>query len=111
MVRERAHLDHSGWLGNGKNAVADVEENLWAVLAKLEGCRASLILNGDRDTAQLVSVAILELRVKLNRIEDSELKAVCDAMLREGEAAAPAVRPKLQEMLRPRSPVSLKLVK
>jgi hypothetical protein len=91
--------------------VAYFEENLRAVLATLEECQASLILNGDRDTAQLVSVAILELRIKLNRIEDAELKALCDAMVREKEAAAKPVSPKPQEGLRPRGPVSLKLVK
>jgi hypothetical protein len=68
-------------------------------------------MSGDRDTAQLVSVAILELRIKLNRIEDSELKALCDAMLREVEAISKPVQPKPQESLRPRSAVSLKLVK
>ena len=91
--------------------MAYFEENLRAVLATLEECQASLILNGDRDTAQLVSVAILELRIKLNRIEDSELKALCDAMLRDGETASKPVQPKPQESPRPRSPVSLKLVK
>ena len=91
--------------------MAYFEENLRAVLATLEECQASLILNGDRDTAQLVSVAILELRIKLNRIEDAELKALCDAMVREKEAAAKPVSPKPQEGLRPRGPVSLKLVK
>ena len=87
------------------------EENLRAVLATLEECQASLIMNGDRDTAHLVSVAILELRIKLNRIEASELKALCDAMLRDGETPAKPVQPKPQESLRSRSPVSLKLVK
>jgi hypothetical protein len=87
------------------------EENLRAVLATLEECQASLVVNGDRDAAQLVSVAILELRIKLNRIEDSELKALCDAMLREVEGASKAVQPTAQEGLRQRSPVSLKLVK
>jgi hypothetical protein len=91
--------------------VSYFEENLRAVLATLEECHASLIMNGDRDTAQLVSVAILELRIKLNRIEDSELKALCDAMLREIEGTSKLVQPKPQVGLRPRSPVSLKLVK
>ena len=81
------------------------------MLATLEECQASLINNGDRDTAQLVSVAILELRIKLNRIDDSELKALCDAMLREVEATSRPVQPKPQQSLRQRSPVSLKLVK
>jgi hypothetical protein len=88
--------------------VAYFEENLRAVLATLEECQASLIENDDRDTAQLVSVAILELRIKLNRIDDSELKALCDAMVREASKSA---QPKPQESPRPRSPVSLKLVK
>ena len=87
------------------------EENLRAVLATLEECQASLIMNGDRDTAHLVSVAILELRIKLNRIEDTELKALCDAMLRNVETSAGPIQPKLPESLRPRPPVSLKLVK
>lgn len=87
------------------------EENLRAILTTLEECQAALVVNGDRDTAQLVSVAILELRIKLNRIEDSELKALCDAMLREVEAASRPAQPRPQEGIRPRPPVSLKLVK
>ena len=81
------------------------------MLATLEECQASLIRSGDLDTAQLVSVAILELRIKLNRIEDSELKALCDAMVRETEASSKTVSAKPQEGSRPRPPVSLKLVK
>ena len=88
-----------------------VEENLRGVLATLEECQAALVRNGDRDTAQLVSVAILELRIKLNRIEDSELKALCDAMLREVDATSRSAQPGLQEGPRQRPPVSLKLVK
>jgi hypothetical protein len=59
--------------------VANSEERLRSVLATLEECRAALI-DSDRQTALLVSVAILELRMKLNKIADSELKALCDAM-------------------------------
>ena len=91
--------------------MAHCDENLLAVLATLEDCHASLVLSGDYDTAQLVSVAILELRIKLNRIEDSELKALCDAMLKEGEANAAAALPRRREGVRQRGPVSLKLVK
>ncbi len=86
--------------------MAYFEENLRAVLASLEESQAALIMSGDRDTAQMVSVAILALRIKLNRIADSELKALCDAMLQEEEGAS-----KPQEGPRPRPPVSLKLVK
>src|SRR5216683_3904824 len=64
-----------------KTLVANSEERLNSILATLEECRAALIDSSDRETALLVSVAILELRMKLNRIADSELKALCDAML------------------------------
>jgi hypothetical protein len=53
----------------------------------------------------------LELRIKLNRIEDSELKALCDAMLREVDPASKPAPSKPQESLRQRPQVSLKLVK
>jgi hypothetical protein len=90
--------------------VTNSEEKLHAVLATLEECRAALVLGGDRDTAQLVSVAILELRIKLNRIEDSELKALCDAVLRDVEAPErPHQNP--NEGQCGRAPVVLKLVK
>ena len=95
----------------GKTLVTNSEEKLHVVLATLEECHATLVLGGDRDTAQLLSVAILELRIKLNRIEDAELKALCDAVLRDVEAAERPPHPKPHEGSRGRSPVSLKLVK
>jgi hypothetical protein len=42
------------------------------ILATLEEYRAVLVKSGDRETPQLVSMAILELRMKLNRIAESE---------------------------------------
>jgi hypothetical protein len=95
----------------GKTPVTNSEEKLHAVLATLEGCRAALVLGGDRDTAQLVSVAILELRIKLNRIEDSELKALCDAVLRDVAAIDRSSTTRSHQGPRARSPASLKLVK
>jgi len=71
----------------------------------------ALAFEGDRDTAQLVSVAILQLRLKLNRIQDSELKVLCDAMLREVEEDETPCHPKQHEDERARPPVLLKLVK
>jgi hypothetical protein len=52
-----------------------------AVLATLEQCRAALLTAANRDTAQLISVAILELRMKLNHIDDDDLKTLCEEML------------------------------
>jgi hypothetical protein len=95
----------------GKTPVANSEEKLHAVMATLERCQAALVLGGDRDTAQLVSVAILELRIKLNRIEHTELKALCDAMLRDSGPPEKPRHPKSPEGQRGRSPVPLKLVK
>jgi hypothetical protein len=101
----------SGKRGNWKPLVTDSEEGLHAVLATLEECQAALVLGGDRDTAQLVSVAILELRIKLNRIEDSELKALCDAVLRDVEGSEPPHDARSHEGRHGRFPVLLKLVK
>jgi hypothetical protein len=63
-----------------KTPVANSEQRLHSVLGTLEECRAVLIGSNDRETALSVSVAILKLRMKLNRIADSELKALCDAI-------------------------------
>jgi hypothetical protein len=65
--------------------VSSFDQNLRAVLATLEESKAALLLSGDRDTAHLLSVAIIELRLKIDRPNDSELKALCDTMLREVE--------------------------
>ena len=62
------------------------DEQLLTVLETLEECRAALLDVGKNDTAHMISVAILDLRMKLNRIADSELKALCDEiMLPESE--------------------------
>jgi hypothetical protein len=89
--------------------VANSEERLHSVLATLEECRAVLIESDNRETAQLVSVAILELRMKLNRVADSELKALCDAMLPDEAPAERSQEPKSPQGQR-RRPL-LRLVK
>ena len=71
----------------GSTPVANSDENLLSVLAKLEECRASLLAGGSRETAELVSVVILELRMKINAIDDAELRALCEEMTRAMEAA------------------------
>jgi len=63
--------------------VARLDERLLSVLTTLDECRAALIADGSRDTAQLISMAILELRMKLNRVSNVELKVLCDEMLLE----------------------------
>jgi hypothetical protein len=61
--------------------VLNSDEQLLAVLAMLEECRSALAASGNRDSAHLVSVAALDVRMKLNRIGDAELKLLCDAMM------------------------------
>jgi hypothetical protein len=57
------------------------DERLASILEKLEECRARLLAGGNRDSAHLVSVAILDVRMRLHRIGDAELRALCDEML------------------------------
>jgi hypothetical protein len=76
-----------------KTPVANSEQRLHSVLGTLEECRAALIGSNDRETALSVSVAILKLRMKLNRMADSELKALCDAISPD-EAAEGSREPK-----------------
>jgi hypothetical protein len=92
-----------------KTLVANSEQRLQSVLATLEQCRAVLAENSNRETVQLLSVAILQLRMKLNQVEDSELKALCDAMLPDDDPADASADPKSPQEQRRRA--SLKLVK
>jgi hypothetical protein len=90
--------------------VANSEQRLHSIVATLEQCRAVLIDSSDQETAQLVSVAILQLRMKLNRIADSELKALCDAMIPDDEPAEETRPPKSLQGQRRRPAAALKLV-
>lgn len=56
------------------------DEQLLAILATLEECRAALRRAGKDDTAQMLSVAVLDLRMKLNHISDADLRALCEEM-------------------------------
>jgi hypothetical protein len=89
--------------------VANSDERLYSILSTLEQCRAGLIDGAHEDTAHLVSVAILELRMKLNRIADSELRALCDAMVGDDGPAQRSLDPKSPQGQRRRP--FLKLVK
>ena len=61
--------------------MANSDEQLIAVLATLEQCRAALAASGNRESAHLVSVAVLDLRMKLNRLSEEDLKSLCDEMV------------------------------
>jgi hypothetical protein len=91
-----------------KTLVAKSEERLHSVLTTLEQCRAVLAETTNRETVQLLSVAILQLRMKLNQVADSELKALCDAMVPDDGTAEGSEDPKSQDQ---RRRALLKLVK
>jgi hypothetical protein len=79
--------------------VFNSDEQLLAVLAMLEECRSTLSASGNRDTAHLVSVAALDVRMKLNRIGDAELRLLCDAMAAKDKAEGASRGPNsLQEV-------------
>ena len=69
------------------------DEHLLSVLEMLDECRVALRESGRDETAQLVSVAILDLRMKLNQIGDGELKVLCEELMRAEEQGASDGRP------------------
>jgi hypothetical protein len=68
--------------------VANSDEQMLSILDSLKQCEARLRARGCDDTAHLVSVAILELRMRINGISDAELRALCDEILPESEFSA-----------------------
>lgn len=60
--------------------MANSEERLQSILATLDQCRAALVKEARPETAKLVSLAVLDLRIELSKIPDSDFKALCDAM-------------------------------
>jgi hypothetical protein len=86
--------------------VAHSEERLLSLLATLEECRAFLMDKASPETARLLSLAILELRMELHHVTDSELKALCDLMVTGEQSTQDAKADEGQRL-----PPYLKLVK
>jgi hypothetical protein len=63
-----------------KTQVVDSGKRLRTVIRSLEECQTLLAGSANRDAAQLVAMAILQLRMGLHHIADSDLRALCDAM-------------------------------
>jgi hypothetical protein len=77
-------------------------------LAALEECRLGLVDCANPEAAHLLALAALEIRMKLNRVSDSELKALCDAIV-GGQAHAEMPQEKASH--RPRWRPVLKVIK
>jgi len=69
------------------------EERLASILEMLEECRVGLAAAGHRDSADLVSMAILDVRMRLHRIGHAELRALCDEMLDDGSPQTSDTKP------------------
>jgi len=85
--------------------------DLQSVLATMENCRATLAISAEHETADLLSMAILQLRMKLEGVSEGELKLLCEiiaAESRQSEAQRTPKRPRGRR--RPRPP-ALRLVK
>ena len=65
---------------SAETLAANSHARLRLILATLEQCRASLVNEAEHDTADLLSVTILQLRMKPAKgVTDPELKPLCDA--------------------------------
>lgn len=90
-----------------RTPVSHSDEQLQSVLETLEGCRRVLNASSSRESADLLSIVILDVRMKLRGIDDADLKALCDEMLR---SAASEPSPSKQTQDQPRRPL-LRVVK
>jgi hypothetical protein len=94
-----------------KALAASSEERLHSVLATLEQCRTVLTRDARPETAKIVSLAILQLRMELNQVADLELKALCDALTPVAGPLDTSNDPKSPQGERRGAPALLKLVK
>ncbi len=84
------------------------DEQLQSVLETLEGCRKVLNEINSRESAELLSIVILDVRMKLKGIDGADLRALCDEMLRS--ATSEPQSPSKQTQDQPRRPL-LRVVK
>ncbi|MGT2439968.1 hypothetical protein ACU4GH_33985 [Bradyrhizobium betae] len=91
-----------------RTPVSHSDEQLQSVLETLEECRKVLNEINSRESAELLSVVILDVRMKLKGIDGADLKALCDEMLRS--AVSEPQSPSKQTQDQPRRPL-LRVVK
>jgi hypothetical protein len=73
---------------NRLRLVSDSEAHLRSIIATLEENRAALVESSNLEAAQILAVAILQLRMQVHGIDGSELKAFCQAVqVHEAERA------------------------
>jgi hypothetical protein len=97
-------------LATERAPVVNSDEQLLSILDSLRRCEARLRECGCDDTAHLVSVAILELQMRIHGISDADLRALCDQMLPESDVSAHEAREAKSSSASRRRPL-LRLVK
>src|SRR5262249_1061651 len=117
----RTHMDMKGPVGPPRvylassvpeeTLAANSQARLRSVLATLERCQASLANDAEHDTADLLSVAILQLRMKLKGVTDSELRLLCEVQAAAEEQGRAVRNPKAPRVRRRRGRPVLKLVR
>ena len=76
---------------NRLRLVSDSEAHLRSIIATLEDNRAALAESCNPEAAQILAIAILQLRMQLHGIDGSELNAFCEAVqLHEADKARKA---------------------
>jgi hypothetical protein len=65
---------------NRLRLVSDSDAQLRSVIAALEENRVLLVESANPEAAQILALAILQLRMRLHRIGDAELEALCEAV-------------------------------
>jgi len=88
--------------------VARSEKQLRTILVKLQDCRKALLDANSVETAELVSLAVLQLQMKLNRVSDRELIALCDEVI---QVVGGPAKDQVRQKLRRRHSPALRLVK
>lgn len=91
-----------------RTPVSHSDQQLQSVLETLEECRKVLNESSSRESAELLSIVILDVRMKLKGIDSADLRALCDEMLRN--AASGPLSPSRQTQDQPRRPL-LRVVK
>jgi archaellum component FlaF (FlaF/FlaG flagellin family) len=71
---------------NRLRLVSDSNARLRSIIATLEENRAELVESANSEAAQILAMAILQLRMRLHGVAASELDVLCDGvMLQEAE--------------------------
>lgn len=67
----------------GNVPVTELKTELTSVIRLLGECQDVLVRNGNGEAAQLISMALLQVRMRVHQVGDAELRALCDTVMAE----------------------------